>query len=57
MLFFKRAIFVISKKSIQIEFTVFFFEYLDIGDYGMLSSFWIVSKIGLIIFRKNCLLI
>ena len=56
MLFFKRAILVISKKSIQIEFPVFF-EYLDIGDYGMLSSFWIVSKIGLIIFRKNCLLI
>ena len=53
MLFFKRAIFVISKKSIQIEFTVFFFEYLDIGDYGMLSSFWIVSKIGLIILEKT----
>ena len=55
MLFFKRAIFVISKKAFMMEFHILFI--IGIGDYGMLSSFWIVSKIGLIIFRKNCLLI
>lgn len=56
MLFFKRVIFVISKKSIH-DGISYFIYYWGIGDYGKLSSVWIVSKIGLIIFRKNCLLI